>query len=569
MLEAEITAAGDVLVEGQHVGRLQGFQFAPDPQAGGPEAKALKAAAVKALAGELDSRANRLSEGGDDAFVLSNDGALRWIGEVVGKLAAGEKLLEPRIRLLVDEHLSPASREKIQARVDLWLKSHVEKLLGPLVKLEQAENLSGIARGIAFQIGEALGVLERSRVAEDMKTLDQEGRAALRNLGVRFGAYHLTVPALLKPAPRSLAAQLWALKHGGPEVKGLDDILHLAASGRTSIPVDKEVQKGLYRAAGFRVCGERAVRVDILERLADLIRPAIHYRPGITPGEPPAGTADGEGFIVTTAMTSLCGCAGEDFASILRSLGYVSEKRTGPAISVPLAAPPAPAAAPPESAPEPEQTPEPVAEAAMEAEPVTLVAEAIAPVAPEEPVSNALTADEIAAHEPASSPEPSSASAAEGAAAVEPESSSADAAEPVQIEIWSQRRHQHGPRQGRRDHRGPRQQTAQGAPGQRQERGPRPQREGPRREQRADGEGGRREGRPERPAGAPNGPRREDRGRPERAHGREGHGHPRGPRPEGDRPFRERRPEKQPDPDSPFAKLLALKAELEARKGKS
>jgi len=59
------------------------------------------------------------------------------------------------------------------------------------------------------------------------------------------------------------------------------------------------------------------VRVDILERLADLIRPAIHYRPGVTPGEPPAGTADGEGFVVTTAMTSLCGCAGEDFASIL------------------------------------------------------------------------------------------------------------------------------------------------------------------------------------------------------------------------------------------------------------
>ena len=65
------------------------------------------------------------------------------------------------------------------------------------------------------------------------------------------------------------------------------------------------------------------MRVDILERLADLIRPAIAYRPGITPGEPPAGAADGEGFVPTVAMTSLVGCAGEDFATILKSLGYV------------------------------------------------------------------------------------------------------------------------------------------------------------------------------------------------------------------------------------------------------
>ena len=63
------------------------------------------------------------------------------------------------------------------------------------------------------------------------------------------------------------------------------------------------------------------MRVDILERLADLIRPAIAYRPGETIGEPPAGAADGDGFVATVAMTSLVGCAGEDFATILKSLG--------------------------------------------------------------------------------------------------------------------------------------------------------------------------------------------------------------------------------------------------------
>jgi ATP-dependent RNA helicase SUPV3L1/SUV3 len=162
----------------------------------------------------------------------------------------------------------------------------------------------------------------------------------LRSHGVRFGAHHIYVPTLLKPAPRALAAQLWALKHGGLQQKGLDELPHLAASGRTSIPVDPEIQKGLYRAVGFRVAGERAVRVDILERLADLIRPALAWRPN-SPGEKPAGAFDGNGFIATVAMTSLAGCAGEDFASILRSLGYRMERRPAPVEAAPAEAAPA------------------------------------------------------------------------------------------------------------------------------------------------------------------------------------------------------------------------------------
>ena len=81
-------------------------------------------------------------------------------------------------------------------------------------------------------------------------------------------------------------------------MKGLEEAPHLAASGRTSFAADPSIAKGFYRAAGYRVCGERVVRVDILERLADLIRPAIAYKPGVSVGDPPAGAADGEGFVV-------------------------------------------------------------------------------------------------------------------------------------------------------------------------------------------------------------------------------------------------------------------------------
>ncbi len=339
MLEAEVTATGDVLVEGQHIGTLSGFVFLPDAQSSGPEAKALNLAAQKALAGELESRAARLSLAADEAIVLAQDGMLRWQGEPVGRLSAGDKVLAPKVRLIADDSLPAAAREAIENRLTLWLKAHITRHLGPLLVLEDAPDLTGIARGIGFQIAEALGVLDRAKVAEDVRQLDQEARAALRKHGVRFGAYHLYLPALLKPAPRALAAQLWALMNGGLEQKGRDEIAQLAFSGRTSIPADREADRDLYRAAGFRVAGERAIRVDILERLADLIRPAIAYRPGVTVGEPPPGAADGDGFVVTNAMTSLVGAAGPDFAQVLRALGYTMQTRKGPAITVPIVMP--------------------------------------------------------------------------------------------------------------------------------------------------------------------------------------------------------------------------------------
>ncbi len=231
MLEAEVGATGDVLVEGQHVGTLSGFRFLPDARASGPEARALNAAAQKALASEIEARAARITLAADGDFVLAQDGILRWKGEPVAKLAEGEKVLEPRLRVIADDSLAAAAREQVEQRLTLWIRAHVAKYLGPLLALEAAPELTGLARGVAFQLAEALGVLDRGKVGEDIKQLDQEARGALRKHGVRFGAYHVYLPLLLKPAPRALATQLWALKHGGLEQGGRDEIAALTHSG--------------------------------------------------------------------------------------------------------------------------------------------------------------------------------------------------------------------------------------------------------------------------------------------------------------------------------------------------
>ncbi len=371
MLETEIGKTGEVVVEGHAIGRLDGFMFAPDASASaGSEAKALNAAAQKALAGEIEARATRLSQCANDQIVLANDGVVRWMGDAVGKLVAGDDALRPRLRIIADDHLTGPARELVQTRLDLWLKTYIEKQLAPLFSLSAAEDVTGMARGVAFQLVEALGVLERQKVSDEVKGLDQPSRATLRKYGVRFGAYHIYLPALLKPAPRALATQLWALKNEAPDAKGVADLLHLAASGRTSIPVDKEAPKPLYRTAGYRVCGDRAVRVDILERLADLIRPALSWREHAA-GPKPDGAVDGRSFTVTGAMTSLTGASGEDFASILRALGYRMERRPKP----PEAEKPAEAEAAPAAEATAEATVEATSDSAAEAAPETVAAE--------------------------------------------------------------------------------------------------------------------------------------------------------------------------------------------------
>jgi ATP-dependent RNA helicase SUPV3L1/SUV3 len=378
MLNTEIGKTGEVIVEGHVIGRLDGFTFAPEAAEAGSDARALQATALKALAGEIDARAEKLAAAPDEQFVLASDGTLRWTGDAVAKLVGADDALHPRLRIIADDRLSGAPREAVQTRLDLWLKTHIEKLLGPLFDLNKAEDITGIARGIAFQLIEALGVLERSKIAAEMKDLDQPSRASLRKYGIRFGAYHIYLPALLKPAARALASLLWALKLDNVDMSALSGAQHLAGSGRTSFPVDKLLERDAYRVLGYRQCGERAVRVDILERLADLIRPALSWREGSL-GEKPAGAFDGRGFVVTQAMTSLTGSAGEDFASILRALGYRMERRPVP--------PPKPAPAPVEAVaaePAPAEAALPEATSSDVSSPETVsaesaVAEAVAP----------------------------------------------------------------------------------------------------------------------------------------------------------------------------------------------
>lgn len=531
MLEAEISVNGDVFVEGHAMGQLSGFRFTPISGMEGPDAKAVQAAAYKALALEFEARAARLHASGNNDLAIGSDGLVRWLGDPVARLTGTDHILHPRVILLADEQLTGIARDHVAARVERYVNHHISTVLKPLDDLSRAEDLQGLAKGLAFQLVENLGVLFRRDVADDVKTLDQDGRASMRRYGVRFGAYHIFMPALLKPAPAELITLLWALKNDGLDKPGYGDLIPVLAAGRTSVVTDPSFERMFYKLAGFRFLGKRAVRIDILERLADLIRPLLQWKPG-SPARPD-GAYDGRRFTTTTAMLSILGATPDDMEEILKGLGYRADSVSAEEAAAFLAAQTGSVAA--EAPAAADKSDDAVDDADQSAE---ASAEGEAPAAVTE--------------------EPAAAVAAEAVEPAAAEEQSAEPTEPKPVLLWRPG--------GRNDN-----QRGTGRPG--GDRRPQGQRNpAPREGGEAAGEK-RGEGRRDDRRSDNRGERRDDnRGKFAGKGDRQDRGDrkDRGPRPERDnnksQPARfEAKPprkEKPIDPDSPFAKLAALKEQL-------
>ncbi len=326
-LAAEIREDGSIYVENHFVGSLKGFRYIPDAQADAFEGRATRNAASQVLAREISMRARRVVAAKPDAFSLARDGRLTWRGEEIAQLDAGDDPLKPQVSLIVDETLQGADRERVLQRCQDWVSQAVAERLKPLADIGTAENIDGLGRGIAFRLRENVGVLKREEVAQELKSLDQSARAQLRRYGVRFGAFNIFFPMLLKPAAADLLLTLWCLKYG--KNHGIDPANppEPPRPGLTSAVVEEGVPAEFYRAYGFHVCGPRAVRIDMLERLADLIRPLLGWRAKQDGETPPKGATGDGGFTVVPEMMSILGCSTEELGQVLSALGFRSTTR--------------------------------------------------------------------------------------------------------------------------------------------------------------------------------------------------------------------------------------------------
>lgn len=324
MQEAEISPCGEIVVNKQKIGQMEGFRLA----AGNDAAALLQGADAEfapLLQQAYDKQVERFIAAPQSSLALGHDGCVRWQGQVIAKLAAGEDILRPRCIFLGDEPISAIARDYAVDKIQRFVSTHFEALLKPLFDLAAADFLEEKPRFVAMRLVEHLGIVPRRHIAAAVKELGQESRAQLRRLGVRFGVYNIFIPSLLKPAAAQALTFLWALHNDGLQKAGYGDIIACLAAGRTSFAVEEGISAVFYRLGGYRLLGKRAVRIDMLERCADLIRLALAWNPHKAAAIPRAdGAYDGKYFTVTPAMLSVLGAKAEDMKDILQHLRYAS-----------------------------------------------------------------------------------------------------------------------------------------------------------------------------------------------------------------------------------------------------
>ena len=213
-LVAEVNDKGEVTVEGEFVGRLEGFRFRQDASSSPDEARTLRQVSEQALRPEFHLRADRFYNAPDTELDFTEQGGLMW-GTTCGRQAGeGPEAMRAQVEAFVDDEAGPDVADKVRRRLQHFIDRKVAAQFEPLLAMSRDEALTGLARGFAFRLVEGLGVLPRDAVGDEVKQLDQDARGALRKHGVRFGQFTVFLPALLKPAPTRLRLVLWSLWNG-------------------------------------------------------------------------------------------------------------------------------------------------------------------------------------------------------------------------------------------------------------------------------------------------------------------------------------------------------------------
>jgi ATP-dependent RNA helicase SUPV3L1/SUV3 len=320
-LKADLAAAvndkGEIEVEGHFVGEVRGLTFHADKRGDRIDAKALANAAARAVKPEIDRRLGALARAGEDELRLDDEGRIHWREHPVARLASGPHALAPAVTLIGGELGGAAALERAARRVEAWLVGEIARELAPLERLREAGrdgSLKGLARGLAHRLVENLGALERRAHEDVVAALSGAERRAVRALGVRLGEHSVFLPELLKPRPARLLALLHA---AGPQGGGARPVL--PQPGRVSLPAPEPGRDAALAAVGYRRLGALAVRLDMLERLADALRDARK-------------AAGPSAFAAAPEHAALIGASREELGRVLRALGYrrVTPAEPGP-----------------------------------------------------------------------------------------------------------------------------------------------------------------------------------------------------------------------------------------------
>ena len=290
------------MIDDQFIGKINGLKLELDLKQGALETdiKSLKKAARKTIGPELEKRIQIIIDTG--LIDLKSDFKIYWSNYSIAKLIPGKDYLSPNIELLVDDMIEQTQRNKLINFLEKWLKNKITTILKSLFDLKNLKDKNSSIKALAYQLYENNGVLIRDKVSNYIRKLDQANRKILRDLGVKFGRYHVFLHKLIKPEPVSLRTLLWKNHHQ----KFLN--LKPPTFGLNFISDDNIRDKNFMLLCGFEKFRNFYVRIDILERLFVKI---INSNIG-----------DLKEIKMMPEMLNLLGCNRDNFKQLLKIMNY-------------------------------------------------------------------------------------------------------------------------------------------------------------------------------------------------------------------------------------------------------
>ena len=307
--DTKILENNEVMIDNQFIGKINGLKLELDLKKGALETdiKSLKKAARQTVGPELEKRIQIIIETG--LIELQDDFKIYWNKSSIAKLNSGKDYLNPNIELLVDDILEQTHRKKLINFLGEWLKNKINTVLESLVELKNLKDKNSSIKALAYQLYENNGVLKRINVFEYLKNLGQNERKILRDLGVKFGRYHIFLHRLIKPEAVSLRTLLWK----NYNQKYFD--LKPPTFGLNFIDSKDHKNKNFMLLCGFEKFNNLYVRIDILERLFMQI---IN-----------SNTEKDKEIKMIPEMLNLLGCSKDNFKELLKNMDYkVIEKNT-------------------------------------------------------------------------------------------------------------------------------------------------------------------------------------------------------------------------------------------------
>ncbi|CAM8666424.1 helicase-related protein [Sphingobium sp.] len=308
---------GSVCVDGETIGKLDGFRFSVDPATRHQDRKMLLAAAERRLGKVLRVKADELVGAADTDFALMDEAGqaprIAWGETPVATLLAGPALLSPEIRLdraILD--LDQDVQKQVATRLTAWFDAQKQKHLLPLVKMNDSAldpEVPAVVRAVFAQLGDAGGVIARIDLDSALGHLDKDQRHLLRKAGIDIGVLDIYHPGLLKPGAARWRSALMAVRIGKP-------CLPLPGPGLTLIPAGEKFEQMGARIAGFRGFGEQMLRIDMAERMARTAHEAI---------------ARNEAFTHVSPQIVSLGLSEPSFLQLMRLAGFRPVEAPAPA----------------------------------------------------------------------------------------------------------------------------------------------------------------------------------------------------------------------------------------------